>query len=73
MLVMKFGGTSVGSVEAFAQVVTIVTNKVAEQTRTTTTRLLRTRSRCRRPRMSAATCTLRTSRRCGSPRSYPSP
>jgi len=38
MLVMKFGGTSVGSVEAFAQVVTIVAEKMAEQTRTTTTR-----------------------------------
>jgi bifunctional aspartokinase / homoserine dehydrogenase 1 len=38
MLVMKFGGTSVGSVEAFAQVATIVANKMAEQTRTTTTR-----------------------------------
>jgi aspartate kinase len=36
MLVMKFGGTSVGSVEAFAQVVTIVADKMAEQTRTTT-------------------------------------
>ncbi|MCC6455197.1 MAG: aspartate kinase [Caldilineaceae bacterium] len=38
MLVMKFGGTSVGSVEAFAQVATIVADKMAEQTRTTTTR-----------------------------------
>jgi aspartate kinase len=38
MLVMKFGGTSVGSVEAFAQVVSIVADKVAGQTRTTTTR-----------------------------------
>lgn len=38
MLVMKFGGTSVGSVEAFAQVAAIVADKVTEQTRTTTTR-----------------------------------
>ncbi len=38
MLVMKFGGTSVGSVEAFAQVVAIVADKITEQTQTTTTR-----------------------------------
>jgi aspartate kinase len=43
MLVMKFGGTSVGSVEAFAQVVTIVADKMAEQTRTSTTRPMTTR------------------------------
>lgn len=36
MLVMKFGGTSVGSVEAFAQVASIVADKVAEQTQMTT-------------------------------------
>jgi aspartokinase/homoserine dehydrogenase 1 len=35
MLVMKFGGTSVGSVEAFAAVVAIVRQKVAEQMTTT--------------------------------------
>jgi bifunctional aspartokinase / homoserine dehydrogenase 1 len=37
MLVMKFGGTSVGSVEAFAQVATIVAGKITEQMQTTTT------------------------------------
>ncbi|CAN5383885.1 aspartate kinase [soil metagenome] len=34
MIVMKFGGTSVGSVEAFAQVAKIVKQKVAEQAAT---------------------------------------
>ena len=31
MIVMKFGGTSVGSADAFAQVAKIVAQKVAEQ------------------------------------------
>ena len=34
MLVMKFGGTSVGSSDAFAQVAAIVADKVAQQART---------------------------------------
>lgn len=34
MIVMKFGGTSVGSADAFAQVATIVKQKVAEQAAT---------------------------------------
>ena len=43
MLVMKFGGTSVGSVEAFAQVVSIVADKLAEQTRMNATHSMTTR------------------------------
>lgn len=34
MIVMKFGGTSVGSADAFAQVASIVADKVAEQAQT---------------------------------------